>query len=337
MRSTTGRDRRSHEARRRSSSRASLTSSPKRSVARFVERTRHPVVDRRRRDDLLVALQRTVLVEPEHVGMNEREASIERCSQHESCCSIDRPGRHQVTLEVAAVQQRRRTRVSDVVQRGDGVDAAVRLRHNQQARAVEQQLVAAIGNVELRHHLRTGNVDDPHTVLRCDEHVRAVGLDDVTLVDSDLLRVRSRVVRRDGRGRSCERPCRRSPHRQRWPPSSAPVRRGSTCPNPARPGPTRSPAWSPRPACRRGGRDTRRRIAASSEPSALNFAGPCDGVLVGVVGSVVVVSGTSVVVGAVTVGTVGAALGLSPVQPATVNVAIATTKDAIGSVRVMRI
>ena len=168
-----------------------------RSVARLVERTRHPVVDGRLRDDLLVALQRTVLVEPELVGMDERQASGERRRQHESRCSIDRSGRDQVTFEVTAVQQRRRssrrlTSYSDTTVS----TPRVRLRRDQQARAVEQQLVAAIGNVELRDHLRAGNVDDPHTVLRCDEHVRAVGLDDVTLVDSDLLRVRAREVRR---------------------------------------------------------------------------------------------------------------------------------------------
>ena len=61
---------------------------------------------------------------PNMVGVDERKPSIEDASQHESGGSVDRPCGHEVTLEVAAVQQRRRTSRRDVVQRDDGVDAA---------------------------------------------------------------------------------------------------------------------------------------------------------------------------------------------------------------------
>jgi hypothetical protein len=80
---------------------------------------------------------------------------------------------------------------------------------------------------------------------------------------------------------------------------------------------------------RRSGHSAKNR--SLDEPAELNFAG-----VVGFFGgSVVVVSWGSVVVGGLV--PAGAASGLSPMHPATVNVAIATTRDAIGSVRVMRI
>ncbi len=93
------------------------------------------------------------------------------------------------------MHQRGRRHIGDVEQRDDGVDARVGLRHHEKASAVEQQLMASVGYVELRCHLCARDVDDAHSVLRGDEHVRAVGLDDVALIDADLLGVGSREVR----------------------------------------------------------------------------------------------------------------------------------------------
>ena len=92
---------------------------------------------------------------------------------HETGGAVDRPRRDQATFEMAAAQQRRRSDVSDVVQRHDGVDAGVRLRDDQQAGAVEQQLVAALGNVELRRRpcasatstMRTPSCDATNTCV----------------------------------------------------------------------------------------------------------------------------------------------------------------------------
>jgi hypothetical protein len=48
------------------------------------------------------------------------------------------------------------------------------------------KLARSLGHVELGDHLGTRDVDDAHSILRRHEHVRAVGLDDVALVDTDL-------------------------------------------------------------------------------------------------------------------------------------------------------
>ena len=89
-----------------------------------------------------------------------------------------------------AAQQRRVRGVADIEHRDDGVlGGGVTLGGDEQAAAVEDHLVRAAGELGRGDDVGVGDRDDAQPVLTSHVDVAAIGLDDVTLVDTDLLGV----------------------------------------------------------------------------------------------------------------------------------------------------
>jgi hypothetical protein len=94
-----------------------------------------------------------------------------------------------------AAEHLRSSWIADIEHRDDRLLPLVhRPGHHDQPVAVEEQLVAAGNHRERGHYPGGRDLHDAHPVLARCEHVRAVGLDDVALVDPDLLGVGAGVV-----------------------------------------------------------------------------------------------------------------------------------------------
>ena len=171
-------------------------------IGTFTEGARHPVVDRGLLDDALVLGQSALGGVPEHARVHEGQPRGQLRCQHQPSSAVRGACGDQRAFEVLAFEQHRCGRVDDVEQRHhDLLTRVPRLGGHHQARPGEDELVAALRHGQRGHHIGRSHIDDAHPVLAGDEQVRAVGLDDVALVDAHLLGVGLRIRRHRGRRR----------------------------------------------------------------------------------------------------------------------------------------